>query len=244
MEVIQPTTAEHTRAKEIDTGAIPLPMENVLLGLPVRPTTTVDTDKTAVAVKSWTWEEIVGQDRIIADLNVDTNSSGNIFMFRNTWNNVQKSIFRNLDKLFTLKSWTINLKFEFRSNFQQVGQFVVFFSNMPPTLYDFHFGNTSPFSDYATMTQLPHRKIPMGEDVNLIVQLKWLSPFKSGFANGFYLTDDEPGNDAQYDMGTLYLAVPYKMECATGVVANTTVRVWASLSDVTYSGYAPLDTVI
>lgn len=242
MEVIQTTTQEKGRAKEIDTGAIPLPMSNVLLGLPIKPTTIDIVDNSAVSAQTWTWQDLVSQRKLISDINIDTNSSGIVFSFRNTWNSIQTNIFRNFDFLFTLKSWTLNLHFEFRSNFQQVGQFVIFYTNLPPTLNNFHFGNSTPYSDYALITQLPHRKIPMGEDVNLNVQLKWLSPFKSAFGNGQYI----PSGYSQfvnYDMGTLHLSVPYKMEVAQGVTSNTTVRVWVSLSDVSYAGYSPSDKI-
>ncbi|BBM96511.1 putative capsid protein [Colobopsis shohki virus 1] len=243
MEVIQPTTKEQSRAKEIDTGAVPLPMSNVLLGLPIKPTTVDQVDRSAVKAQPWTWQDLVSQPKHLSDINVTSTSTGIVYTFRNTWNNVQNLIFRKLDPLFTLKSWTVKLDFEFRSNFQQVGQFVLFYSNLPPTLNSFHFGVTEPYTDYALITQLPHRKIPMGEDVNCCVLLKWISPFKSAFGNGQYLPAGDH-NSSNYDMGTLHLSVPFKMEAAQGVVANTTVRVWASLVDVSYSGYAPSDTVI
>ncbi|UHR49690.1 MAG: hypothetical protein GuPV2_gp1 [Guiyang polycipivirus 2] len=248
MEIIQSqnTTEKLSRAKEIDTGAIPLPMSNVLLGLPVKPTTQDLTDRSSVSTKNWDWKDIVSQKRLVADIEITSASKGRIWSFGNNWQNVQTSIFGNLEPVFTLKSWTINFEFEFRSNFQQVGQSCIFYSNLPANMLSYHFNlaslNPHPFDDYSIMTQLPHRKVPMGEDVNVTVSLKWLSPFKSAFGTSSY--DIINYDTSSYDMGTLYLAVPFPMQFAMNVTPNNSVRIWAYLSDVTYGGYAPSDKII
>jgi hypothetical protein len=235
-----------SRAKEIDTGAIPLPMSNVILGLPYKPDPTVSY-KQGSAAQTWTYKDLVSQKKLIADLVVNTNSTGVIWTFNNTWENVLNTHFSGgLRALFGLKSWTMSFMFEFRSNFQQVGQFCLFYANLPKVLETYHFDiqkQESAYKDYGIMTQLPHRKIPMGEDQDCIVSLKWLSPHTSAFGTDMYAWRSDPSSDSSpwYDMGSLRLAVPFPMQVATGVDSTMTVRVWSWLEDFTAGAYHPQD---
>jgi hypothetical protein len=239
-----------SRAKEIDTGAIPLPMSNVILGLPYKPDPTTSQKQGSVA-QSWTYADLVSQKKLIADLVVNPQSEGVIWTFNNTWDNVLNTHFSGtgIRTLFGLKSWTISFMFEFRSNFQQLGQFALFYSNLPKVLETYHFGikkQESAFKDYGIITQLPHRKIPMGEDQDCIVSLKWLSPHTSSFGSDMYEWGAAQGQDFTpwYDMGTLRLAVPFPMHVATGVDSTMTVRVWSWLQDFTTGAYHPMDSAL
>lgn len=249
MEVIQSTKqANNSRAKEIDTGAVPLPFSNVEIGLPIKPDPT-QIDKTGTSTNSWRYEDIVGQMKLMADLPVSTSTKGYLWSFQNTWVNVAKFHFRNnMDKLFGIKSWKLKFLFEFRSNFQQVGQLCLFYSNLPSIATSYHFNTqaatTDPYDDYTVMTQLPHRKIPMGEDVDIPLTCTWISPFKGSFATSRFKIDDAGNFDPIYDMGTIFLYVPFEMQVATGVDPQMTVRIWSSLSDVQYSAYQPSDSAI
>lgn len=256
---MEPTEAQqntvNSRAKEIDTGAVPLPMSNVLLGLPYKP------DPTAIinagsAARSWTYADFFQQKQLLTDIKIDTSSKNKVWEFGNKWENVLMNIYgnENLRRLYGLKSWNLNFCFEFRSNFQQVGQFCLFYSNLPANMINYHFRNISsqraydPFTDYTIQTQLPHRKIPMGEDVNLDIQLKWNSPHSASFGLDMYSTApvDDPSTISFpfYDFGTLYLYVPFPMEVSTGVISTMSVRVWIYLSDLAYSAYRPVDEAL
>lgn len=239
-----------SRAKEIDTGAIPLPMSNVILGLPYKPDPTTSRKQGSVA-QSWTYGDLVSQKKLVADIIVNTNSKDELWTFNNTWDNVLNLHFQGTEfrKLFGLKSWTINFMFEFRSNFQQLGQFVIFYANIPKVLETYHFDiqkQTSAFKDYGIMTQLPHRKIPMGEDQDCIVSLKWLSPHTSSFGSDMYSWGATPSLDFSpwYDMGMLKLSLPFPMQVATGVDSTMTVRIWSWLSDFTTGAYHPQDSAL
>nr|WPV63612.1 MAG: hypothetical protein [Wufeng shrew polycipivirus 2] len=246
----QQTNVIKSRAKQIDTAATTLPMSNVLLGLPYKPTTVCETDKSGVQAKSWTYQELIGQERLISDILVTTSSNGIIWQYQNSWQNVLTNIVRNkMDMLFALKSWTLSFRFQFESVFQHVGEFVIFYSNLPQTAYSYHFNlpdkTNPPFENYMVQTQLPHRKIPMGEEVNCEVDLKWVSPLKSAFGvTSFNINSLDAVIGPLYDMGTLFLAIPWPLEIATGVTPTSSVRIWASLKDVTYSGYRPTDDVL
>lgn len=253
--IMEPTETQKnsmdSRAKEIDTGAIPLPMGNVLLGLPYKPDPT-SSIKLGGSTPSWTYADLVSQKKLIADIKIDINSTGKQWKFLNTWDNVLKTHFSSdLRKMFGLKAWTINFLFEVRSNFQQVGQLCIFYSNLPKVLETYHFsttGNSDPFDDYAIMTQLPHRKIPMGEDQDVVVSLRWTSPHSFSFGEDMYAYDGIESGDGlitpYYDMGALRLYVPFPMQVATGVDSVMTVRVWSWLSDFDTGAYRPLDSIL
>lgn len=250
MEPIQNQTVntETGRAKQIDTGATPLSLSNVLLGLPTKPTTIVEGDRTGVSAKSWAYQDLIGQWRLMSDILVTPSSQGIIWQLQNSWHNILSNLVRTpMNKLFCLKSWTLNIKFQFQTSFQQLGQFVVFYSNLPQSMISYHFNlksktDPNPFENYMVQTQLPHTKIPMGECCDVDAKISWNSPFKSGFGvDAYNYVDTTDQVDTLYDMGTLYLAIPWKMQVATGVTPSASVRIWASLSDITYSGYAPND---
>lgn len=251
MEQLQATKNEvKSRAKEIDTGAIPLPMENVLLGLPVKPDPTTDM-KISVKTRPWTFGELVSQYKLVASIDVDSTKKGIVWYYNNCWRDVVKYHFgTNFQQLFLLKSWTLCFKFEFRSNFQQVGQFLISYTNIPQLLWSyFNLDDESSFmrSDYLMHTQFPHRKIAMGEDVDVTFKCKWLSPFQAAYGTDGYAYDSKDGavttEDPGYDMGTLFLSIPFEMQTATNVDNHMTVRVWTYLEDLVYAAYDPTDGV-
>lgn len=173
-------------------------------------------------------------------LTINQQSSGKIWEFRNTWKNVVDHHVGALSKLFVLRHWDLNFLFEFRSNFQQVGQSVIYYSNCPRGAEAFL---RKDIHDYRTYTQLPHVKVNMGEDVDVPVTLKWNSPLKGecdielDHSHGSFRT-------FSYDMGTLYLAVPWPMQIAKEVWPSMTVRIWSWLSSTSYGGYNPTDSLI
>lgn len=241
MEPLQNTKNEiDSRAKEIDTGAFPLSMENVLLGLPQKPTIAIE--KLSVVSRPWSYSDLVSQKKLLTTLKVSKGETFNksLWDFRNSWSNVRKTHFRNLDDIFLLKSWTINFLFEFRSSFQQVGLFNVVYSNIPRPLINYLVGEAA-FASFELQVQLPHRKVYMGEDMDLHVALKWVSPFSSCMSTAQYYPGQSSSQTGtrldDYDMGSLYLYCPCGMETSQGVNPDMTVRVWSYLTDVDYSGY-------
>lgn len=250
MEILQESVnVNQSRATEIDTGATPLSMQNVLLGIPEKPQERVE--KISSISQPWSFTDLVSQQKLLTTLRITTDTTKNtttpIWSFRNTWRNVFDLHFRSMKDLFTLKSWTLNFLFEFRSTFQQVGQFNVVYSNIPKPLIPYLVGRDA-FGSYLIQTQLSHRKVFMGEDSDLRVSLKWLSPFKSSFDFERYYPGDtapQPMNSLpvvdDYDMGQLMLYVPFPMQVAAGVDNAMSVRIWTYLSDVDYAGYSIAD---
>lgn len=240
----QQTIETSSRAKEIDHGTLVLPMENIILGLASKPGPRID-DQSSVSANPWSFSELVSQKKLIGTYTItpDTKSNEIIWQFQHSWKNVFDLHFRTLQNLFTYKSWTINFHFQFRSNFQQVGMATLAFLNLPKLAINYYINPQQDITEPILWFQLPHRKIMMGEDQDVTVSLKWISPWKSSFDMASY-SGWHPAADETYDMGSLYLFAPFPMEVATGVDPTMTVRIWSSLSDLDYSGYAPRDEVL
>nr|WPV63629.1 MAG: hypothetical protein [Wufeng shrew polycipivirus 5] len=241
LEIEQNT--EKMRATEIDTGAALLSMENVMLGLPQKLTESRSFSSTVA--QPWDYGELMSQRKLMATLNItpDTPTDKPLWFYTNSFQQVMSTHFRNLSDLFLVKSWTLNFLFEFRSNFQQVGLCNLVYTNLPQILQHYLLPKTS-FDTFTMQTQMPHRLVFMGEDQEINISLKWLSPFVSAPTAKFYQIHPTPAINDDYDMGTLFLTVPFPMEVAAGVDSTMTVRIWSHLSDVTYAGYSPTDKIL
>lgn len=233
---------EKARAKEIDSGTYPLSMENVILGLPYKPNSTI-LDQGSVSAQKWTYGDLVSQRKLITTLSVSSANYANseLWSFTNSWHNVHNTHFRTLQDLFLAKSWTLNFEFEFRSNFQQVGMFCVSYCNVPKRLIPYLY--TPYFYFYNQQCMLPHRNVFAGEDQNLKISLKWNSPLKASLSD-YYAGESSTGshpNADDYDMGWIMLTNPAPIQVAQGVDNTMTIRIWSWLSDIEYAGYYPTD---
>ncbi|ULG21219.1 putative capsid protein [Anoplolepis gracilipes virus 3] len=211
MNIIQPTeeSIDKSRAKEIGHGTIPLPMESNMLNIPSAPGSAFD-DRSSVIATKWAFEQLVSQKQLMTTIAIPTNGTGTtpLFLFQNSWNNIQKLHFRNLSDLFFLKSWKWHLTFEFRSNFQEVGMMTIAYANVPLDAIPYltsapisyvdtqitkndtpgqnglvtaaNITNHSLFS-LTSMNQLPHVHVMLGENQDVECTFDWLSPFKSSF---------------------------------------------------------------
>nr|UXD80071.1 putative capsid protein [Myrmica scabrinodis virus 1] len=200
-----------SRAKEIDHGTLPLTLENVMLGLPVKPGIQFD-DRSSVNATKWTYDQLVSQKQLVQTISItpSTSSTTPVFAMRNGWKTIRDLHFRNLDNIFYFKSWKWHLTFEFRSNFQQVGMMTLSYVNLPADAYPYITGqnlsnieaepgiyktssktvsnyNPGELDTLSSIYQLPHTLIMMGEDQDVECCFNWLSPFKSSFT--------EPYND-------------------------------------------------
>lgn len=231
-----------SRAKEIDTGPIPLSMENVILGLDSKPGPSVD-NLSSILANSWNISEFVGQRKLRALVDISTSSRTDepLWQYEHTWANVVADHLRGFSSSFALWSWKLNFHFEFRSNFQQVGMMMISYTNFPKSTRRYLYPD-KVFNQFVVQSQLPHKFVMMGEDNDVVVGLNWVSPFKAAPTSEVYHVEQGIVNN-NYDMGTIYLWAPFKMMLASGVTSNTmTVRIWSFLTDVKYSGYSPDDS--
>nr|UMO75639.1 MAG: putative capsid protein 1 [Polycipiviridae sp.] len=215
MEITQPIISQETnsRAKEIDHGTTPLPMENVMLNLPFKSGNQFD-DRSSVSSIKWAYEQLVSQKQLLTTINIPVQGVKDtcIFYLPNSWETILKIHFRNLQDLFFLKSWKWHLTFELRSNFQQVGMISINYSNIPQDAIPYITSNwlspvdtpcymTSPngkiglpikdaiktpthdLFNFATTQQFPHTLLMLGENQDVQCTLNWLTPYKSTFMN-------------------------------------------------------------
>ncbi|UUV42133.1 MAG: putative capsid protein [Macrobrachium rosenbergii virus 2] len=240
---MQPTEQAKTeikaRAKEFDTGPVPLSMENVILGLPSKPGPSVD-NLGSVLANSWNLTEYIGQRKFVkcVDITPSSTTIEPLWQYHHTFSQVVVDHFRKFVGTFALRSWKLNFHFEFRSNFQQVGMLMVVYHNMPSNFRKYMYPDRV-FNQFVVQSQLPHKFIMMGEDQDLVVGLNWLSPFKASTAGEVF---SHPSGDEHndYEMGEISLWAPFAMQVASGVTANKmTVRIWSYLTDITLAGYTP-----
>lgn len=274
------TTSENSRAKEIDVGEDSLKMTNVILDLPSKPGLQFDNRESTNATK-WAFEQLIGQKQYLTTIEIKAgNEQGNkpYFILPNSWDTIVDLHFRKFKDLFFLRSWKWHLLFEVRSNFQQVGMISVVFVNCPVSAFPYVTGGPITYVEsnltditkagkkgipdpnllsehsifnLASIVQLPHKHLMLGENHNLDVTLNWLSPFKSSFRNvvplipaNIYADSYPHHSTTDYDMGFIYLNNPIPLQVGTGVDGTCTVRVYSQLTDIEYSGYCPTDDIL
>lgn len=231
----QESISDTMRATELQHGTVPVEMINAIAKLQVKEND-ID-DKSNVAASPWTLAQFASQPQLIGTYD----SVSLPFVFVNKWSNVKSYLPKAL-KNFLFTSWTVNLRFEVVSVFQEQGMDVVYVHNAPqPALQQLLGGNTfanngSEFGPDIWFL-LPHRKIMLGENSDITVQLKWVSPFKSAFDQNEFAEDA----DSDYEMNTCIYKNWIPVQTATGVTPARRVRVWMWLTDLQYSGYAPID---
>lgn len=229
----QQSISDTMRATEIQHGTVPVEMINAIAKLEVKENDT--DDKSNISAPLWTLAEFASQPQLLGTFN----SVSLPFVFVNKWSTV-RNLMPKVMKNFIFSSWTVNLRFEINSVFQEQGMDVVYVHNVPqPALQQLlggnQFKNGGTEFDSDIWFLLPHRKIMLGENSDITVQLKWVSPFKSSF----YSEENYNVKDIDYEMNTCIYKNWIPVQTATGVTPARTVRVWFWLTDLKYSAYLP-----
>lgn len=248
MQTENDKTIEQDRALQLESGDLPLQGSNVLLGLPDKPDPMINQREHAL-VANWTFAQLLGTHKYLGTVTVTptTSSSVALWTFVHTFDNVITTHFRTLASYFRLWRWTLNFEFEIKSVFQHVGQIVIYNHTIPQVMLQTLQGKNSLFGDYRRLTQLPHKKIMMGEDVKVMMSMKWDAPVEATFsAKNGYKNPALPKSYyvSPYDMGEIGIVVPFPMEIAQGVTPNLTIRIYSWLSDVGMSAYSPQDGML
>lgn len=245
------------RATAIESGGLPLTAANVPLGLNDKPDPMLSQRDHAL-VSNWTFAQLLAQRKLVGTFSItpSTPKDKPVWRFVHTMQNVVDMHFRSLKGLFHLWRWNLHFFFEFRSNFQQVGQCLIVNHTMPqayirtmyPSVDDPEAGPADPlYASYKYLTQLSHRKIFMGEDVDVGETLRWDAPIEATISvDGNYDIPTASGKlpVVQYDMGEIFVIVPFEMQVAQGVNPLMTVRIWSYLTDVGMSAYTPTDNIL
>lgn len=251
--VMEPSELEkpviEDRAVQIQTGAIPLEGANVQLGLLEKPDP-MQNQRIHALVPNWTLSQILSTRKDIGTftISVSTPTDKPVWSFRHTMQNVVDLHMRTLKDYFRIWRWNLHFHFEIRSNFQQVGQILIVNHTIPPRVLQNLVGRTfSLYGDYFLMTQLPHRKIMMGEDVDVHMTCQWDAPIEGtiGLTNiyGGRLKDGSLVS-LQYDMGEIFLIAPFQMQVGQNVNPSLTVKIWSYITDLGMSAYSPYDKLV
>lgn len=258
---MEPTENEKSeiraRATEIDTGALPLSLGSVpmMSSLSLDPSRPFHGNATA---PQWNYSELLSQRKLVGTFPITTSSADGhvVWSFRHTFANVIEMHMRTLKNLFHLYSWKLHFSFQFRSNFQQVGQILIVQHHIPRNLFKFLTSYDRLEDSYQLCTMLPHVKVAMGEDVDVEAEMVWNAPVSGsfGYANGYEMKSWSMGyggyDDARdieyssYDMGSIAVIVGKQMEVALSVNPQMTVRIWSYLSDLKYGAYCPEDHLV
>lgn len=239
------------RAGVFQSGATNLSESTLPLHIPRQPTLPIESSE-QVRSAAWTVSEILSQEKLITTLDIG-DKVGEVWNFRVTPSNVLKMHMRRFADVFRLYSWTLHFRIQFRSNFQQVGQIIVGQNNIPEqTMYFLMGGIDAPTrfkNSYKMLTMLPHTKVPMGEDTDVHVEFQWNLPVPSAYSMASYQHRFLPIESTnmkkiEWDMGEVFVTVPWKMEMAAGVNPSLSMRVWSRLSNVTMGAYDIRDNTL
>lgn len=233
------------RATQLDSGATPIVSANVALDLPYKP------DPMARQLNhafpgNWSFSELLSQKKLVTRLKIDTSTSAGykVWNFVHTFDNVLDLHMRTMRKFFRIWRWNLHFLFEFRSNFQQVGQMLIVNHTLPQG----YISTLLPYGEfllerYFWLTQLPHVKVPMGSDNDVHCTLQWNAPEEGSFGtrDSYLYQNSLSQKTIPYDMGEIFLTVPFPMQIANNVNPNLYVTVWSWLTDLQFSGYQPED---
>lgn len=246
------------RATEIDSGATQLSLGSTPMfsNISLDPANMIHGPARAPA---WSFAELISQRKLVGTFPIASTGvtpMEKVWSFRHTFANVLQLHMRDMKNLFHLYSWKLHFCFQFRSNFQQVGQILVVQHHIPKNYFYYLTGKEDVHEDYRLATMLPHVKVPMGEDVDVEAEMVWNAPVAAASGNWDsyrYKSWVEPGpgkppareiEHSGYDMGSIGVYVGLPMEIAQNVNPSLTVRIWSWLTDVKYGAYTPTDDLL
>lgn len=200
------------------------------------------------------YQQLISQEKLVGVVTISTSTKADepVWSFENTYLRVKELHFPK-QNLFRLTSWNLHFRFEFRSNFQQVGMALIYQHNYPHDAMSYMLGKSAPTKLSAKLAmQLPHLKVALGENFDAEAVMKWNLPFhalSSDQAKGGNYLWKIPEEDKysaflrmEPSMGSIHLAVPVQMQVSAGVTPEMTVRIWSWLTDVKFAAYQPDET--
>lgn len=207
------------------------------------------------------YRDLISQEKLVDTIKITTSSLPNkkLWEFENEFPSVVK-LHAPRQNVFRLLSWNLHFRFEFRSNFQQVGMALIYQHNYPPSamsyLLDQKFDITHKTEalPMKLATQLPHIKVAFGENLDVHAVMKWNVPHHALASDqrvdGNYAwkisnsQDYFSQNPMNVSMGSIVLSAPIQMQVAAGVTPEMTVRIWSWLTDVKFAAYQPSETTL
>lgn len=241
-----PTTTSFATINE--SGPFSLVESGLPLGITRQPTfgSHVSADLGSIS-----YIELLSQEKLVDVVKISTTTKPDqsVWSFKNTYSDVI-ALHAPKQNVFRLASWNLHFRFEFRSNFQQVGMALIYQHNYPDDAMSYMIGHNAPTNLSTKLaTQLPHLKIAFGENFDAEAVMKWNLPFHAlssdqqvtgNYAWKLQSSQDYPALlNMEPCMGSIHLCVPVQMQVSTGVTPEMTVRIWSWLTDVKLAAYQP-----
>lgn len=191
----------------------------------------------------WDFSQILGKKRYITTLNVTNASTGILYDFRNN-PGTALALFPSplLSDYFTFCRYNLVFELEVQSHFQHQGALIMnVFPYLASGVVMSHIGiNPTIFSSASRQerTIAPHDFITFGHDGNYKVVLPWTSN-----RNMLPTTRQSPAtlgrslND--YYLNHFQVTVFDPLQAVASAVGTSSIRIWARMEDISYSGYNP-----
>lgn len=245
---LQSTEKNTSFATVNESGPFSLVESGLPLGISRQPTFG---SHTSADLGNISYTQLISQEKLVGVINITTSSPPDVplWSFINSHKHVKELHFPK-QNVFRLQSWNLHFRFEFRSNFQQVGMALIYQHNYPRDALSYCVGKALGGRVSTKLaTQLPHLKIALGENFDAEAVMKWNLPYHAQSSDqmtgGNYAW--QFGNQGKLnprqlfepEMGSIHLAVPVQMQVSTGVTPEMTVRIWSWLTDVKLAAYQP-----
>lgn len=216
------------KANDIALSELQQPTTNARFGLmsSTKPTSS------ASAASTWTLDQLTQQLHQIGTFTLASVRGDVPYSFRFNYENTVALFTKVAFNLFLFKSFDINFHFNFISSPQIAGMFAIVYDNLPQHLLTAR-ASSSNYITYYDL-RLPRKLVTMGHNSQVCHTLQWNSNLNK--LSGSYGSTITPRYS--YDMGNLKLVCVNDVKFVTGV-SPPSVRIWASISNIQYSGYYP-----
>lgn len=195
----------------------------------------------------WNLKELLGVKRYIDTLQITSASTGLLYTFGNTPAAVLELFpTPEISLYFAFMRYEVVFELEVQSTFQHQGALIV--NVIPNGLTDLGshpmigLGQTqfAAAGDIITnRTIFPHDFITFGHNGNYKIVLPWTCNRNMLPTNLLAIDSQVSTNLHHYQLNMLQILVYDQLQHVAGAVGTTSVRIWAHLQNLEYSGYKP-----
>lgn len=201
-----------------------------------------------IDTQNWDFAQIFGVKRHVTTLTIDTTSTGVLYSFKNSVQAV-RSLFTNVDisSYFKYIRYNVVFELEVQSHFQQQGALIAkvlpFYlpassgSQSEKVTMCFHGFSYLWSMEYPTVdTIFAHDFITLGHSGNYKVVLPW-NCNRNMLPTAIQSTTTTSSLYGTYYMNSFELKMFEPLKVVAGAVNTCSIRIWAHLENLQYSGY-------
>lgn len=195
----------------------------------------------------WNLKELLGVKRYLQTLQITNASTGVLYTFGNTPSNIL-GLFPTPDiaSYFAFMRYEVVFELEVQSTFQHQGALILNVIPLGLTEQGMHpqigIGGTQLLGagDIITnRTLLPHDFITFGHNGNYKVVLPWTCNRNMLPTSSLSLDATTAYNLHNYQLNVFQIVVYDQLQHVAGAVGTTSIRMWAHLQNLEYSGFKP-----